>query len=103
MELYISTHILLSDKSVQPFFANNWDEAGATATAPPFPVSAASEGSKNVIPKGKHIILDVVCVHSSQEVRKPTFQKWVLHDLTNMKDTHWMAFYVYILGYSASF
>ena len=71
---------------------------------PPHPhfqsaASAASGGSKNV-----HVInVDVINVYPSQKARKPTFEKWVMHDLTNMKDTQWMEFYVYILGYSASF
>ena len=42
-------------------------------------------------------------VAKSHKARKPTFQKWVLHDLTNMKDTQWVEFYVYTLGSSASF
>ena len=27
-------------------------------------------------------------VHSSQKACQPTFEKWVLHDMTHMKDTH---------------
>ena len=41
--------------------------------------------------------------HFSNKAQKTTFQKWVLRDWTNMTNTRWMEFYVYILGYSASF
>ena len=63
------------------------------------PLAWRPGGSKNV----GVINVDVINVYPSQKALKATFQKWVMHDMTNMKDTQWMEFYVYILGYSASF